>query len=620
MMWARTQNSGPRHVVPVIARVRLGPPWPPWRPWRSVVQYERRRWISHSALSGSSMAGLAEREPAENYHRDEVTRNVGQDELSNYLDDHLASNADEVQSIIYGSQVNHRAKLSNARKENDREMEEREFFKSRAALSEWLLANVRIREIGWLDGHAIDSVSTDHAEVWVRRSKMHKFREVPRTLYIPFYKSLVHARIYSFSRKTMTKMFARYMQMPEPRPLHIRVPHLEFLLSNYAASVKNDEIYLEHYTTILNDLKEAGLPISYKEHLVELSLVCHYTQRHKCASVVSRTFNKFREMEMQGVIAREASAFNVLMSAVIAANDFGAMAAIIEEMRLRKIAPDRFTYVNLMTYYSKLGNKRALQLLYEKFIESEQIADIVVLEAMIAGLVRCRDIAGAQSLTRFIEMRATEEGWISSALSKKHLRFSAGNLKRMARNRRHLRLQFGDEQIPDPEETVAIAPRDTTYNPLLSYYASIGDYQSLIETINRMDEFGLSRRRAYILFLKGFYIHSGYPGSEWTVERLENLLETLLRHKETNKLLVRQMSVWALRAYAVASLDFTKLATLRDRLIQKFVEEGGSADSVSGKIDRVMQDAEEYITLSLRAQFMKKPPLKRRVPYFHILA
>ncbi|KAK9364572.1 hypothetical protein V1509DRAFT_635958 [Lipomyces kononenkoae] len=609
-MWTRAPSSALRPVVPVIARVRLKPRW---RPRRSVVQYER--WISHSVFSGSSMAGLAEREPTDNYHRDDTARNVGQDERSNYLHDDLESEADEVLSMIYDSPVNYKAS-----KKNDLEMEEREVLKSRAALSEWLLANVRIREVGWLEGHSVDSVSTDHAEIWVRRSKTHIFREVPTSLYLPFYKSLVHARMFSFSKQSMTKMFACYMQLPEPRPLHIKIPHLEFLLSNYAASVKNDEIYLEHYSTILHDVKEAGLPISYKEHLVELSFVCHYIQRHKCASVVSRTFNKFRELEMQGVIAREASAFNVLMTAVIASSDFGAMAAIIEEMRARKIAPDRYTYVNLMTYYSKLGNKMALQVLYEKFIESEQIADIVVLEAMIAGLVRCRDIAGAQSLTRFIEMRATEEGWISSQLSKKQLRFSAGNLKRMATNRRHLRLRFGDEQIPDPEGSVAIAPRDTTYNPLLSYYASIGDYQSLVETINRMDEFGLTRRRAYILFLKGFYIHSGYPGTEWTVGRLENLLETLLQDKENNKLLVRQMTVWALRAYAVASLDFNKLATLRDRLVQKFVEEGGSADSVSGKIDRVMQDAEEYIRLSLRAQFMKKPPLKRRVPYFRILA
>ncbi|KAK9364211.1 hypothetical protein V1504DRAFT_443926 [Lipomyces starkeyi] len=617
-MWTQAQRSALRPVVPVIARAR---PRPRWWSWPSPGRCERWMWISHSAFSGNSMAGFAEREPAESYHADEdPIQNVEQDANLKYLDDDLESETDQVQSIIYGSRCDYDAKHSGGRKETNREVADDEFLKSRTALSQWLLANVRIREVGWLEGHSFDSVVTEHAEVWVRRSKMHTFRDVPSNLYKPFYQSLVHARIFSFSREAMTKMFARYMQMPEPRPLHIRAPHLEFLLSNYAAAVKNDEIYLEHYSMILNDLKAAGLPVSYKEHLVELSLVCHYAQRHKRASVVTRTFNKFREMEMQGVIACEASAFNVLMTAVTVANDFGAMAAIVEEMRLRKIAPDRFTYVNLMTYYSKLGNKMALQVLYQKFIESEQITDIVVLEAMIAALVRCRDVAGAESLTRFIEMRATEEGWITPQLSKRQLRFSAGNLKRMARNRRRLRLQFGDDQIPDPEDTVAIAPRDTTYHPLLSYYASIGDYESLVETINRMDEFRLTRRRAYILFLKGFYIHGGYPGSEWTLARLENLLDTLMQDKEHDNLLVRQMTVWALRAYAVASLDFNKLTTVRDRLIQKFIEEGGTADSISGKIARVMHDAEEYIRLSRRAQFMKKPPLKRRVPYFRILA
>ncbi|KAK9249308.1 hypothetical protein V1506DRAFT_525546 [Lipomyces tetrasporus] len=613
-MWTRGQKSAVRSVLPIVSRVR------PRARWRPPVFCERWMRISHSALSNHSMAGIAEREPAESYYAEEdTTEDIAQNDRLNYQDD-LESETDEVESMIYGSDGNHGAPYSGGRKENHREYADREFLQSRTAISQWLLANVRIREVGWLDGHSIDYMATDHAETWIRRSKLHTFSEVASSLYRPFYQSLVQARIFSFSKDAMTKMFAQYMQMPEPRPLHIRAEHLEFLLSNYAAAVKNDEIYLEHYSTVLNDLKAVGLPVSYRENVVELSLVCHCAQKHNRASVVTRTFNKFREMEIQGIIACEASAFNVLMTAVIAANDFGAMAAIVEEMRLRRIAPDRFTYVNLMTYYSKLGNKRALQVLYEKFIQSEQIADIVVLEAMIAALVRCRDIAGAESLTRFIEMRAAEEGWTSPRLSKKQLRFSAGNLKRLARNRLRHRLQFRDDEIPDPEDTVAIAPRDTTYHPLLSYYASIGDYESLVETINRMDGFSLSRRRAYILFLKGFYIHGGYPGSEWTLARLENLLETLLRDKEEDKLLVRQMTVWALRAYAVASLDFIKLAAVRDRLVQKFIDEGGTAESVSGKIARVMQDAEEYIRLSKRAQFMKKPPLKRRVPYFRILA
>ncbi|KAK9450808.1 uncharacterized protein V1518DRAFT_411765 [Limtongia smithiae] len=565
----------------------------------------RRRSIGMPSFSTSArvhhddaLHAVRER-PSQEQYLNSDNENFESEDLE---DDDLLQLVDESQGTQFGQLYSSRTA---ARDMTDSEL--------RRVISEWTLCSVHVRSSHWFR----EDYNADKLPPWRARLRYDRL-QAPNHLASSFTKAF-KALHQDLTKNTLDNLFFAYMDLPHPRPRHVPPFQLEVFVNSYLASSKQMVDSKVQFQMLLEDIADCGMPISRYEFYSSLAYVAYSGPRHLPKYVLSRALDLFREFEQQGIIACDATPFNILMTTAIKCGRFEVVHRAVAEMRERKIRPDRYTYVNLMHYYGKIRDKKTLAKVYDRFVKSNEITDVVVLNAMITSLVRCRDIAGARNLLDYVESRALAEEWEVSRLTTRQQRMLTRNLKTISENRRTAVATRG-AHIQSPEDTVRITPTEHLYIALMTYYTSIGDFDALADTVSRMDRFNLSRKWAYLLLFKGFYIHSGAPQSEWTLERFDKILEMIFDSSPTERVLDRAVSVWALRACCCLTTDMRKVELLKDRLLKRFKAEGGSLDHISGKIDTVMEESREYTRRFLQAKVLGTPKGRRKMPYFNVIS
>lgn len=494
------------------------------------------------------------------------------------------------------------------------------------AISENVLSKVRIQSLKKFGNIEFD-LSPDELTDMNSRKTHRQRKRIPRLTppipedYTKFCRSLKRSVTDEYGeKKFLDNVFECYMALPQPRPRYIKPLDLEKLLSVYKAGPKHRIETMVQYRRILDDLMLADMPISHREEFAKLSYIVMSGRYSRIEErTLSNGLEELRTLDERGVISKDPTPFNILMTAAIGSGESQILYKIIAEMKVRQVCPDRFTFINLITFYGKRRDKKTAMKVYSKFVESEEITDSTVLSALVACLVRCGDIAGAKSVLNFVETRADANNWRNESLSSKARSILTRNLKMIALNRRRMRDR--KEKLPVPEDSIFVTPTIAIYQSFLSYYTANGDFHALCDIMDRMHHFGLPLQRAYLLMFKGFYMHGNMRYSEWTLDCLEAFLQTIFSSSPDAKLLSRTVSVWALRAYMVATEDISKLQMLREKLLERYVIEGGDPSNISQKVLNVVnEEAPKYFERVGRARFSGKGNAWRHTPYFSIFS
>ncbi|KAK9456432.1 hypothetical protein V1511DRAFT_457866 [Dipodascopsis uninucleata] len=433
--------------------------------------------------------------------------------------------------------------------------------------------------------------------------------EIQTELYREMHSALSCVKRKSYSEESLGNVFNVYLKLPHPRPLHMSRFHLEMMVKSYLAAEKSIFGLQFQYLTLIDEILECDMPISSAEFAAYLSYVSTARSTNRAEDRLYITLKLFRDLEDSGLKATDASVFNVLLIAAIRCHKLDVVSQILSEMKARGIDPDRFTFVNLIYFHGKLHNRDMVRQMVESAMKSNQVIDNVIIESIISAFVRCRDIHSAEQLLDFVEKQGIEHGWDLKRLKLMERRILASNFKQITENMQN------DQSAEVKEVAVTVGPLETSYDPLLSYYAAKGDFDELVNLIDRLDRNNLSRRRAYNLLFKAFCIHGNRTNMNWTSERLETVYSTFVEYCETENILDRALSVWIVRAFAIVTLDLKRVVEVWDQLISIYTKDGTELKGISSKFEDTLLWSKSYVTT--RTRF--KPNYRRKTPQFSVI-
>jgi len=125
---------------------------------------------------------------------------------------------------------------------------------------------------------------------------------------------------------------------------------------------------------------------------------------------------------------------------------------------------------------------------------------------------------------------------------------------------------------------VSLAPDIITFNMLILLQCQVGNYERTMELVEEMEECKVDYDETIsVALLKGFYWHGGTSYSDWSVPRLEELLE-LIFDKEKGHKLGPNLSMWILKTVARVYNSRARVFMIWEAIVARWESDGEEPD------------------------------------------
>lgn len=368
-------------------------------------------------------------------------------------------------------------------------------------------------------------------------------------------------------RVSLESIYKFYRLLPEPRMLHISWPWRNRLMKVMGTPRKRDADSMLRYFSLVADIKNAGLTLRRSQWNFALAFASKYA-RCTTPQEVESTLRLWREMERESNIPGNDVTFNILFDVASKAGNFSLADMIYQEMENRGIEYNRYHHVSLIHYFGLKLDSGGIRVAYREMVESGEMIDTIVLNCVISGLLRCGEEGPAEDTYERMKSNhklAPElphrDYMLSKVITKVIMMFSKIG-------RRH----------PELKETlqtaVDLSPNLHTYKLLVQHYAiRVGNLNRVAKYLDEMKFLEVPVHPTIFLALfKGFYMHGGFCGSDWSQTRLDGLLAALYQARDTHAKdfpIDRWLVIWALRAVKKCSSEEVLEATF-DALSQRW--------------------------------------------------
>ncbi|KAM4060748.1 pentatricopeptide repeat protein [Hirsutella rhossiliensis] len=348
------------------------------------------------------------------------------------------------------------------------------------------------------------------------------------------------------SRVSLESICKLYSLLPEPRMLHITWQWRNRLMRVMGTPRKRDMESMLRYFALVADVKDAGLTLRRSQWNFALAFAAKYASRTTAREMES-TLRLWREMEREANVPGNEVTFNILFDVAAKAGNFALADMIYQEMESRGIEYNRFHHVSLIHYFGLKLDSGGIRAAYREMVESGEMIDTVVLNCVISGLLRCGEEGPAEETYERMKNNHTlapalpqRDYMMSKVITKVIMMFSKVSKK-------HPELK---ETL---QTTVHLSPDLHTYKLLVQHYAiRVGNLNRVVKYLDEMKFLKVPVHPTIFLALfKGFYMHGGFPGSDWSEPRLDGLLSALYHARDThakNFPIDRWLVIWALRA------------------------------------------------------------------------
>jgi pentatricopeptide repeat protein len=348
-------------------------------------------------------------------------------------------------------------------------------------------------------------------------------------------------------------IYEKYRELPGQRATYLE-PKLrhEFLRRLYTME-KKDENSMLRYLSVIDDMKNAAIPLTTIEWNSAISFAARYVAKSTEVEVEAALY-MWQEMEQVAGVAASDVTFNILFDVACKAGKFALAEMIYKEMGKRGIRYTRFHHVSLIHYYGLQRNGDGARAAYNQLVEAGEIVDTVVLNAMIAALISSYETNAAENTYERMKRMHNDQA-VPRLPPKDYLtqRAITRSLKRMAiigKDNPIVKESFQKRSI--------VAPDLHTYRILVNHYSvQAGELGKIATLLKEMKTYGLPVHGAMFLALfKGFTIHGGIRYSDWTSARLEKVWSaflSILDGQQSDLYVSRWMVAWALRAFSKCS-------------------------------------------------------------------
>jgi len=319
------------------------------------------------------------------------------------------------------------------------------------------------------------------------------------------------------------EIWDRYHELPEPRMA--RVPGIlrRQLMWSMGVVRNKDSKSMLRYFALVSEIKESGLALSTAEWNGALSFASRYVVRSGHPEVEA-ALQLWREMELDAGTRGNALTFNILFDVASKAGNFTLAEMIYKEMQKRGFAFNRFHHVSLIHFFGLRQDADGLRAAYKEMVNAGEMIDTVVLNCVLAGLLRCGEEDSAHQL--YERMKANHgksppwptRSYASDKVIQKALRMFATISKRHP------------ERQADLQNSTPMTPDFVTYRLLIHHFASrVGDIGVAAKYLDDMRCFDIPLHKSiFTALFKGFANHGGYAGSPWSEQRLLSVWKALL--------------------------------------------------------------------------------------------
>jgi hypothetical protein len=313
-------------------------------------------------------------------------------------------------------------------------------------------------------------------------------------------------------------IFELYQSLPSPRASHLQLRYLTQILNLIAVVPRKTEVVMLRYLSILDDMKEANMPI----HIHHWNTAIHLAGRHLgkyAISDVQSSISIWKEMESLTPIRGDHVTFNILFDVAVKGEKYQLAEMIHKEAVKRGLKFDRLSHMAQIFYNGVRRDGSGVRKAYMQLVEAGEIVDTAVLTNVLTGLIKAGELPAAEeTFQRMKTMHAKKAGATSSPHSW-HER----------RELRRILTHAGEKYRDDAEnrrlfqDAAPIAPDWRTYKPFVQHHADVsGNFDRVMALLEEMDLNGI-RLTGPIFFwvFAGFQKYGGVRYSSWRAARLE---------------------------------------------------------------------------------------------------
>jgi pentatricopeptide repeat protein len=338
-------------------------------------------------------------------------------------------------------------------------------------------------------------------------------------------------------RSSNRALFEVYQMFPRPGVAYFPTGMIRLFLQRMSTPTKRSEKSTLRYLSLIDDMQRADRRITTAEWSSAIYLAGRSFSKVNDGDV-AKSFGIWREMEQEAGVKATHVTFNILFDIAVRAEKHGLAQNLLKEMQERGLRLNRLGRVSLIWYYGMRGDGDGVRRTYRDFVEAGEIVDTLVLNCVMASLVKAQEPVAAEQIYERMKQLQTRlrKGIRDDGKEGLFMRYpppgsiqigmemASNSLGRVLLNAARLRDVLPEHHL-QLQANMPLTPDQITFRSLLSHHASTsGDLDRLTVLINdKTDIFELPLTSLdFQLLFKGFALHgAGRSESKWTNERLD---------------------------------------------------------------------------------------------------
>jgi pentatricopeptide repeat protein len=366
------------------------------------------------------------------------------------------------------------------------------------------------------------------------------------------------------------KVFDTYTRLPSPGVVYLDIDTVRALLHHLSVVERPTPLAMQRFLSVLDDMKNAHIHISRSEWTSAIYLTGR-AMGTVSGDDLQAALNMWRDMERRAGVKGGFVTLNVLFDLAVKAEKFQLAETFFQLVKQRRLQLHRHFRVSMIYYYGILQNGNAVRRAYQDLVNAGDIVDTVVLNSVIAALIRAGEPAAAEHVfERMKRLHATRSvpapghqffnrTWRDRRSVGLHLTHEARKFKKIK----------DEEALKQLQDYAPVAPNSRTYALLIRHEAATaGNIDRVYDLMQEMRYNSVPLEGTiYIAIFHGFKHFGGVRYSSWTRDKLERIWTQYL--KALNDGLER---TWISVMAVVAALNAFAKCTDPDRTFRAWEE------------------------------------------------
>ncbi|KAL9125480.1 MAG: hypothetical protein Q9217_005322 [Psora testacea] len=349
---------------------------------------------------------------------------------------------------------------------------------------------------------------------------------------------------------THDEAWTAYSAVRSPGVAYLTEATRRRLLQRLATIQKKGKQPMFRYLSVVDDMKRLDIPLVESEWNSAIAFAAHCFERISAAGVQAALL-LWKEMEQQAKVKSGNVTFNILFDIAAKAGKFVLAEMILKEMEVRGLHINRFARVGFIYYHGLKGDGGGVRRAYRDFVEAGEIVDTVVMNCVIASLIRAGELSAAEQV--YERMKRVLRQHTGRRIP--HLDWREPRTLGRILNRATRQYKYHPIKLQQIREEQFLAPSRHTFTIFVEHHAThTGELRCIATLLSEMQELGIPMTgRIFVKIFKGFKHHGGVRYTAWTKSHLESVWDSLLNALDqglNEGKPDKWMTVWAVRAFA----------------------------------------------------------------------